>query len=185
MNTVVPHEVERGGLADSAIRNLRDKFGYNELPLPHENVLLAYLKNFWGPMPWLMELLIAISFISGQKVEAWVIVGLMIINSLIALFQRRSANNALAALTKNLSTNARVLRNHEWQNISTKELVPDDIIRVRTGNIVPADAIIIEGAVSIDMSSLTGESLPQDLVAGGTVFSGCVVKRGEATARVT
>jgi H+-transporting ATPase len=185
MNSVIPHEVERGGLTDSTVRELRDKFGYNELPLPHENVVLAYLKNFWGPMPWLMELLIAISFISGQKVEAWVIVALMIINSLIALFQRRSANNALAALTKNLSTTARALRNHEWQNVTTKELVPDDIIRIRTGNIVPADAIIIDGAVSIDMSSLTGESLPQDLAIGGTVFSGCVVKRGEATARVT
>jgi H+-transporting ATPase len=180
-----PVEGIKVGLTDSLATAAHARYGYNELPVAHDNVLLAYLKNFWGPMPWLMEMLIAISFFSGQKIEAWVIVALMIINSLISSFQRRSANNALAALTKNLSTNARVMRNNEWQDIVTRELVPGDIIRVRTGNIVPADAVITQGSVSVDMSSLTGESLPRDLVVSGTIFSGCIVTRGEATAKVT
>jgi H+-transporting ATPase len=173
------------GLADSAVAEARKKYGWNELPAPHESLVLLYLKNFWGPLPWLMELLIVVSLFSGQKIEGGIIAFLLVVNSFVSLFQRRSADAALAILTKNLSTYARTERNGRWGNIPARELVPGDFIRVRTGDIVPADVEISDGNVSVDVSSLTGESLPKESASGDGLFSGSIIRRGEATARVT
>ncbi len=173
------------GLNETEVAGLRAKYGYNELPAPHENALLSYLKNFWGPLPWLMELLVFLSFFSGQRIEGGVIALLLFLNSLVSSMQRRTSDAALATLVKNLSVSARVKRNGNWQSIQTRELLPGDIIRVRTGDIVPADAKIVEGNISVDVSSLTGESLPKDVASGDDIFSGSVVRRGEATAQVT
>ncbi len=174
-----------GGLNDVEISEARGKYGYNELPPQRESILLLYLKNFWGPLPWLLELLIVASFFSGQQIEGSVIALLLLINSFVNIVQRRSADAALATLTKNLSTFARAARNGVWQDVPTRELVPGDLVRVRTGDIIPADADIVEGNISVDLSSLTGESLPKDVFSGAQIFSGSIVRRGEATARVS
>ncbi len=173
------------GFAAETVAALHTQYGYNELPQPKENVLLIYLKNFWGPLPWLMEVLIIISFFSHQTVEGIVVALLLVINSIVAMYQRRSANAALAALTKKLSIFARVKREGIWQNMETRELVPGDIIHVKIGTIVPADAIVLSGNSSIDLSSLTGESFPKEVTTGETIFSGSIVQRGEVIAKVT
>ena len=173
------------GLEESRVADLRLRYGYNEfLPL-RENLFALYVKNFWGPLPWLMELLIILSFFSGQKIEGGIILFLLIINSLVSMLQRHSADAALAILTKSLGMDARVKRNGAWKTLPTRELLPGDIIRVRAGDVVPADVEILQGNISADLSSLTGESMPKEESEKDTLFSGSMVKRGEATARVT
>jgi H+-transporting ATPase len=173
------------GLTEEQIGGLHVQYGYNELPRQKENIILVYLKSFWGPLAWLMEVLIVISLFSHQVIEGLVVALLLVTNSIIAMYQRRSADAALTALTKKLSVFARVKRSGVWQNTETRELVPGDIVHVRTGNIVPADAVVISGNVSVDISSLTGESFPKEIATDETIFSGSIIQRGEAIARVT
>jgi H+-transporting ATPase len=78
-----------------------------------------------------------------------------------------------------------VKRDGKWVNPNVSELVPGDVIRLRLGDIVPADARLLAGdPVQVDQSALTGESLPVTTKPGGAVFSGSIIKRGEANAMV-
>lgn len=173
------------GLHSGQLAALREKFGYNELPERTESALTAYAKNFWGPLPWLLELIVAISFLSGRQVEAVVMGGLLLINGFISLYQHRSADKALASLRSQLNNTARALRDGNWVSLPSRELLPGDVARVRTGDIVPADGKVLEGTVSADFSSLTGESVPRDVSVGEELFAGAVVRRGEATLAVS
>ncbi len=173
------------GLRDTDVADLRAHYGFNETPVFHERMAVLYLKNFWGPLAWLMEAMIVVTFLSGNTFEAVVIAFLLLINSGINIYQRRSADAALALLAQAIQTTARVQRNGTWGVIPSRELLPGDVIRLRAGDIIPADAQIFEGSLSIDLSSLTGESLPRDVNVQDAVFSGGIVRRGEATATVT
>ncbi len=173
------------GLQDSDITALRTRYGWNELPEYHESLLLLYFKNFWGPLPWLLELMVVITYFSGNQVEALIIVVLLFVNSAINILQRRSADKALATLRKAIQVEARVNRSGNWKVVAARELLPGDVVRIRAGDVVPADAKILDGNVSVDLSSLTGESLPQDVTVHDTVYSGSIVRRGEATVAVT
>lgn len=177
-------DINANGLTSKRASELHHKFGYNELPRPNQSLVIMYLKNFWGPMPWLLELTIFISVLSGNKVEGAIIAVLLIMNSGINIFQRRSADKALAILRSNLQILVRVKRDNKWVSLSARELVPGDIIRLRMGDIIPADAVTLDGDMSVDLSSLTGESMPRGIAQKDLVFSGSVVRHGEATVLV-
>ncbi len=172
------------GLQSGSIDTLRTRYGYNEVPEHRENLFLLYLKNFWGPLPWALELTILITFFVGKQVEAIVIILLFLLNAGINIYQHRSASAALAALRKNIQITARAKRDGVWITLPARELLPGDVIRLQTGDIVSADATLIEGTLSVDLSMLTGESLPKGSTAGEEISSGGVIRRGEATALV-
>jgi H+-transporting ATPase len=99
--------------------------------------------------------------------------------------KRRQAGNAIAALKAQLAINARVKRDGKWVTPPARELVPGDVIRVRLGDIVPADARLLDGdPVEVDQSALTGESLPAERKPGDAVFSGSIIRQGEIGALV-
>ena len=108
------------------------------------------------------------------------------------MFQRRGrileehqAGNAIAALKAKLAIKAKVKRDGKWITPSARELVPGDVIRVRLGDIVPADARLLEGdSIEVDQSALTGESLPATRKPGEAVFSGSIIRQGEIDAMV-
>ncbi len=174
-----------GGLRDAELAVLRARYGYNELSEFHENLLMSYLRNFWGPLPWLMELMVVVTFFSGNRTEALIIIALLLINSGINILQHRSADKALSVLRQAVQVTARVKRDGTWVILPARELLPGDIVRLRAGDIIPADTEFLDGTASVDFSSLTGESLPKDLEAKDSAYSGSVMRRGEATARVT
>jgi H+-transporting ATPase len=173
------------GLKDADIATLRVQYGFNETPVFRESIILLYLKNFWGPLAWLMEAMIVVTFISGNTFEAIVIIFLLLVNSGINIYQRRSADAALAMLQHAIQVIARVQRNNLWSVVPSRELLPGDTIRLRAGDVIPADAQLFEGNLSVDLSSLTGESLPRDVAARDAVYSGGIVRHGEATATVS
>jgi H+-transporting ATPase len=174
-----------GGLKEADLVGLRERYGFNEIPEFRENILLLYLKNFWGPLAWLMELMVVITFISGDRFEAIVIVCLLLVNAGINIFQRRSADAALAILRNAIQVTARVRRDGAWRMLPSRELLPGDVIRLRAGDIIPADAKLFDGNLSVDLSTLTGESLPRDVVGQDEIYSGGIVRHGEATATVS
>lgn len=133
----------------------------------------------------MLELCLVLEVISGKYIEGAIIGALILFNAVMSTLQENKAQNALALLKNRLSVNSRVLRDGKWQSLPSSELVPDDVIYLRMGDLVPADTEIISGQISLDQSTLTGESLAVEAGTGANVFAGTTVVRGEATASVT
>jgi len=173
------------GLTSEQAKNLRQQYGYNIIPEKKESKFKLWLKQFWGPLPWLLELVAILSFYSKNVVEAIIIIALLIVNGFISIFQRSRTDEALSQLRKSLQINSRVMRDGQWVTLPTSELLPNDVVRVRAGDIISADLKIIEGNASVDQSSITGESLPVEVTNNSPLYSGSTLVRGEATAVVT
>jgi H+-transporting ATPase len=173
-------------LTSEEAANLQLSGGYNELPEKKENVLLKFLSYFWGPIPWMIEVAAILSIVVGAIVQLIIILALLLLNAAIGFWQEKQASNAVAALKKQLASRARVKRDGEWKEIPARELVPGDLVRLRLGDIVPADIQIEgDGYLNIDESALTGESLPVSKKSGDTTYSGSIIKQGECEASVT
>jgi H+-transporting ATPase len=168
------------GLTEDEAEKRIHEFGYNELSEKQSNPLIHFLARYWGPMPWLLELTIALAYIIGNYLEAAIVFGLLTTNAIIGFLHTRSSLKALELLKKRLAIKAKVLRNGNWIVKNAREIVPGDIIQVSLGDLVPADGKIVAGEVSVDQSALTGESLPVTAQQSGILYSSSVVKRGEA-----
>lgn len=173
------------GLTDTEAEQRLLKFGHNYVVENRSHRLMFLLNKFWAPIPWMLEAAIILQLIIGKIEEATIIMVLLIFNSLLSFFQEDRANKTLALLKKHLAINAKTLRNGKWQSISIENLVPDDIIHLRMGDISPADMHVISGNALLDQSALTGEALPLEGFTGSTVYSGTLIKRGEITGKIT
>ena len=104
---------------------------------------------------------------------------LLVVNAVLSFMQEHRAAGVVETLRRRLQVSARVRRDASWQVIPARELVPGDIVRVRPGDIIPADVKLLTGALSVDQSALTGESKDADKAPGDVLSSGSVVRRGE------
>ncbi len=130
----------------------------------------------------MIEAAVIISAVTQKWEDFAFILALLLINAVVGFWQGRQAGNAIAMLKKRLAVKARVLRDGKWQEVTARELVPGDIVRVRMGDIIPADIKLVEGDyLSADESALTGESLPVEKHASDVAYSGSIAKQGEMT----
>ncbi|HEY6344714.1 MAG TPA: plasma-membrane proton-efflux P-type ATPase [Bryobacteraceae bacterium] len=173
------------GLTTQQAAQLLSQFGPNTVSEERELWLRALGSKFWAPVPWMLEAAIVLELLLHKNIDAVVIAALLVFNAGISFIQESHAQQALALLRGRLSVEARVRRDDAWQRIPAKGLVPGDLIHLRMGDIVPADAHLTSGTVLVDQSALTGESTPADLKGGDTAYTGGIIKRGEATAVVT
>ncbi len=174
-------DLRRGLSSEEARRRLR-VYGPNEIPEKKVHPILKLLGYFWGPIPWMIEVAAVLSGVIQHWVDFWIIVSMLLINGFIGFWQEYKAENIMNYLKQKLSQQARVLRDGKWITVPARELVPGDIVRLRIGDIVPADIKLIEGDyLLVDESVITGESLPVNKRVGQVVFSGTLVKRGEMT----
>ncbi len=148
-------------------------------------MFLLFLKHFWGLTAIMLEITIVLSFLLHKYIDVYVIGGLMLFNAIIGFIEESKAARTVQALKQSLQVIVRVLRNSEWQQVSGNQLVPGDIIRIRTGDFITADAKIINGTADADQSALTGESMLSSKKEGDMLFSGSVIKNGECSAVVT
>jgi H+-transporting ATPase len=172
------------GLSDDEAKRRINESGYNELSEKRKNPFVDFLARYWGPMPWLLELTMVLSYIIGHYLEVGIVFGLLTLNAIIGFHHARSSLKALELLKKRLAIKAKILRNGEWVVEDAREIVPGDIIQVGLGDLVPADAKIVAGEVSVDQSALTGESLPVTTHQSGVLYSSSIIKRGEAKALI-
>jgi len=178
--------VGREGLDDTEVAKRREQYGFNAIEEEKVNPVLKFLNYFWGPIPWMIEVAAILSLVVGDLADFSIIVVMLLFNGLVGFWQEYQASNAIEQLKKSLALKARVVRDGNWQSIPAAELVPGDVIRLRLGDVVPADAMLFDGDyLSIDQSALTGESLPVDKGIGEIAYSGSVTKQGEMTALVT
>jgi H+-transporting ATPase len=179
-----PHAVHEG-LSSSVARARLAQYGPNAVAEDTAHPWRVLLGKFWAPIPWMLECAVGLEILLGHPLEALVFAVLLAVNALLSFAQEHRAQRALALLRRRLTVRARVLRDGRWMPIPAQELVPGDVVRVRAGDIVPADLTVFAGQLLVDQAALTGESLPVDAGPGGTIYAGSIVKRGEATGDVT
>lgn len=167
------------GLTHAEVDTRRKEHGFNEVAEQKEHPVLKLFGKFWGLSAWMLELIMVLSAVLRKYSDLVVVSALLVINAALSFLQERRAASVVETLRRRLQISARVLREANWQVIPARELVPGDIVRVRPGDIIPADLKLVTGAVSVDQSALTGESTDADKAPGGVLPSGSVVRRGE------
>jgi len=173
------------GLATAEAQARLKQFGPNVIPEEKPRPILLFLGKLWGPVPWMLELSVLLELFIGHDTQAAIISLLLFFNAFISFFQENRSQNALALLKKKLSIQVKVRRDGIWQTLPSQDLVPGDVIHLRVGDFIPADIDLLQGSLSVDQSSLTGESLPVEIESGKRAYAGSMVQRGEAEGQVT
>ncbi|KAI8082247.1 plasma-membrane proton-efflux P-type ATPase [Thamnidium elegans] len=182
------------GLTSTEVEQRRERYGFNELPEKKTNPFLKFFTYFTGPISYLIEISCVIAAVVGDWIDFGIILALLIINAVIGYIEEAKAESALDALRQTLALKTRCWRDNELKEVDVKDLVPGDVIVLRIGDIVPADARLLglgvngeesEAELMIDQSGLTGESLLVAKKKGSTVYSSSIIKQGQQLAIVT
>ena len=173
------------GLSSAEAKQRLDQYGRNELVEKEASDLEKFLRFFWGPIAWMIEAAALLSFLMGHWADLTIILVLLFYNAISGFWQERKASDALAALKAGMAPRATVLRDGQFTSIDAAEVVPGDVLRIKLGEVVPADVRFIDGEyISIDQSALTGESLPVSKKSGDEGYSGSIARKGEMSAVV-
>lgn len=173
------HVTAETGLTVAEVDVRRREHGYNEVAAKKGHPVLMFLGKFWGLSAWMLELIMVLSAVLGKYSDLTVVGALLVVNAVLSFMQEHRAAGVVEALRRRLQVSARVVRDASWQVIAARELVPGDIVRVRSGDIIPADIKLLDGALTVDQSALTGESRDADKTPGDVLASGSVARRGE------
>lgn len=177
---------EENGLSSSEAANRLQQFGPNEIIEKKTSPIVKFVRYFWGPIPGMIEAAIVISAFIQHWDDLAIITLLLLVNAVVGFWQEKKAGNAIELLKQRLALQARVLRDAKWDDLPARELVPGDIVRIRLGNIIPADASLISGDyLLVDESALTGESMPVEKHVQDLVYASSIVRQGEMNAVVT
>ncbi len=175
----------RTGLSSEEAKKKLSEHGPNEITEKKISPILKFLSYFWGPIPWMIEAAAVLSALIRHWEDFGVIFVMLLINAAVGFWQEHKADNAIELLKKRLALKARVLRDGKWGELPARDLVPGDVIRIRLGDIIPADIKLSEGEfLLVDQSVLTGESLPVEKHLFDIGYSGSIVKQGEMDAVV-
>ncbi len=131
------------GLTSAEAKDLLQKFGSNAIEEKEESWWHRLFRRFWGPISWMIEVAIILSAIAKRWEDFTVILLLLLINAIVDFYQESKALDAIAVLKKKLARTALVLRDGKWLNVDAKEIVPDDIVKIKIGDIVPADVKLL------------------------------------------
>ena len=173
------------GLTSAEAGRRLERYGPNAIPDTALHPLRRALAKFWAPVPWMLEAAILLELALGKYAEAYIILGLVLFNAVLGYFQEGRAQATLAALKSRLALNASVRRDGAWSVLPAAALVPGDVVKLSLGAVVVADVRLLEGAVLLDQSMITGESIPIEAGPGLETYAGALVRRGEAVAEVT
>jgi len=179
------NKVDDTGLSSAEASRRLVADGTNAVTEARQNPLGRALAKFWAPVPWMLEATIVLQLALGEHLEAAAIAILLLFNAALSFFQEGKAQATLDALKSQLAVCASVRRDGSWQTLTAPELVVGDVVKLSLGAVVPADVRLLRGAVLVDQSMLTGESVPAEAGAGADTFAGALIRRGEAVATVT
>ena len=179
------HSDATRGLNATEVNKRLAQYGYNEIEEKEEPLWHRIFRRFWGPIPWMIEIAAILSAIVQKWEDFSIIMVMLLVNAVLDFFQEHRALNALKALKQRLANEVIVLRDGEYKTIPARELVPGDVIKLKIGNVVPADVQLVQGDyLLIDQAALTGESLPVSKKANEVAYANTVVKQGEMLAVV-
>lgn len=168
------------GISEVEAKRRLENYGFNEITEIKKGHLKKLFSYFWGPIPWMIEAALLLSLIIQHWEEFSIILLLLLINGAVGFWQEDRADNAIELLKEKLAFDAQVKRDDKWIKIPSKKVVPGDIVKIRLGDIVPADIKLLEGDyVTADESAITGESLPVDKLIGDICYSGSIIQKGQ------
>jgi len=168
------------GLDETEVQARLGKHGHNEIEEREESLWHRVFRRFWGPIPWMIEVAALLSAIVQKWEDLLIIMIMLLVNAFLDFFQEHRALNALKALKQGLANKVIVLRDGAFNTIAARELVPGDILKLRIGDIVPADVQLLKGDyLLIDQSALTGESLPVSKRINEIAYANTIIKQGE------
>lgn len=187
------------GLTDDEVRRRRDEFGPNEIRRERSRpAWLLFLDQFKSPLVMILVFACVVSILVGESVEAIAIGAILLLNASIGFFQEHRAETAIAALQEMTAPRATVIRNGHHVQIYARDVVPGDIMVLEAGDIVAADAELLQSSrMQVNEAILTGESVPVSKAVSseassgpltrrsGAVMMGTSVATGTALARVT
>ncbi|ADV64476.1 ATPase, P-type (transporting), HAD superfamily, subfamily IC [Desulfurococcus mucosus DSM 2162] len=173
------------GLSSSEVEEKLRIYGFNTVPEKKESTLKIFVKKLQGLTAYTIEAAAVISFILGRYIDAAIMILLLLLNAFIGVLHEQRAGKAVEMLKSRLKIVVKALRDGEWRDIPSEYIVPGDVVKVRLGDIIPADGVVLEGHLLVDESTLTGESMPVEKNPGDPVYAGTAVARGEAIIRIT
>ncbi len=178
-------DLEKGLSTQEAIKRLQ-KYGPNQIPESKEPLWHRVFRRFWGPIPWMIEIAAILSALVHRWEDFSIIMVMLLVNAFLDFYQEHKALNAIEVLKNKLAKKSLVLRDGKYQEIDSKELVPGDVVKLKIGDIIPADVKLIGGGefLVIDQSALTGESLPVTKKPDDIAYSNSIIKQGEMMALV-
>ena len=133
------------GISTQEAEKRKVLYGYNEITEKKINPIIKFLRYFWGPIPWMIEIAAILSAFIQHWEDFVIITTLLFVNAGVGFWQEHKAENAIELLKQNLAFLARVRRDDKWQQIPARELVPGDIVRVHLWEIIPADIRLMQG----------------------------------------
>ena len=174
------------GLSQQEAKKRLSKNGLNKIPQYKESIIHRIFRRFWGPIPWMIEIAALLSMLVHKWEDFTIIVIMLFVNAFLDFYQEHKALNAIEVLKNKLSKKSLVLRDKKWVEIQSEELTLGDIVKLKIGDIVPADVKLIGGGdfLVIDQSALTGESLPVNKKSQDIAYSNSIIKQGEMQAIV-
>jgi H+-transporting ATPase len=168
------------GLSNTEAEKRLRAYGLNEIAEKKPHPFLRFFGFFWGPIPWMIEIAAILAALIHHWETFYIIMAMLLLNAGVGFWQRQKADNAIELLKEKMALTARVRRDGAWGQIPARELAPGDIVRVRLGDIVPADLRLIDGEyLVVDESALTGESLPVEKTVGQVAYAGAIIRQGE------
>jgi H+-transporting ATPase len=175
-------QTSSAGLSGEEAQARLQHYGPNAIEERRRSALAELASFFWGPIPWMIEVAALLSGILRHWDDVAVISVLLVVNAGVGFWQEHTAADAVATLKRQLALGAMARRNGRWRELDAVDLVPGDVVRIRLGDIVPADVRLLDGEyLQIDQSALTGESLPVEKRRGDPAYSGSVAVQGDMT----
>ncbi|MDF1877910.1 HAD-IC family P-type ATPase [Sulfurimonas sp. SAG-AH-194-L11] len=175
------------GLSSQEAKHRLEEDGFNEIQEKEESAFFRLFRRFWGPIPWMIEVAAGLSYASHRYEDLTIILILLFVNAFVDFYQESKALSAIAILKKKLAHFSLVFRDGSWKEIEARELVQGDTIKLKIGDIVPADVKLLQsdGFLLVDQAALTGESLPVTKNSGDEIYANAIIKQGEMPALVT
>lgn len=180
-------QTKHSGLTNQEAKELLQKYGQNTLTKAKKR---NYLKELWkeikNPMTLILVFASGVSFALGETIDSSIILGIIVLNITLGFFQKFKADRAVEKLQSLVNPQTKVFRDNKLISIDSKLLVPGDIIKLSEGDLIPADATILESKqFYVQESTLTGESVPLNKKEDDKLFMGTESVQGTAIAKIT
>ena len=173
------------GLTQAKADELLTKNGLNEVPEPQFNFFKEFLSKLWNLSAWILEAALLLECILGKWIQSLFVLLMLLFAAWNGASKKKQSRRVLNNISHKLTPTVSVMRDGKWQNIDSKYLVPGDLVSIQAGDVLAADVRIIDGQISTDESSITGEAKTVRKQVKDTAYAGTTVVEGSGLATVT
>lgn len=176
---------ELQGLTDAQAEERLKKDGLNEVPEPEFNFFKEFMSKLWNLSAWILEAALLLECILGKWIQSLFVLLMLLFAAFNGATQKKKSRRVLNTISHELTPTVSVKRSGKWKQIDSKFLAVGDLISLKRGDVLAADVKIAQGQITVDESSITGESKAIKKSVGDTAYAGTTVVDGDTLAVVT